>query len=87
MQAIPIEDDYQEARYELEDLELEVRKVVDYVDKAGASSHIFKEIGTIAYTLKAIVSNFNFSSRSTIRSTVRASSTGTDANSTTGDES
>jgi hypothetical protein len=87
MQAIPIEDEYQEARYELEDLELEVRKVVDYVDKAGASSHTFKEIGTSAYTLKAIVSNFNFSSRSTIRSTVRASSTGTDANSTTGDES
>ena len=57
-----------------------MRKVVDYVDKAGASSHIFKEIGTSAYTLKTIVSNFNFSSRSTIRSTMRSSSaTGADA--------
>eukprot|EP01036_Dinobryon_divergens_P028351 gene28351-37283_t len=82
--AIPIEEEYQEARYELEDLELEVRKVVDYVDKAGASSHVFKEIGTSAYTLKTIVSNFNFSSRSTIKSTMRSGVTGADAHSSTG---
>ena len=63
-----------------------MRKVVDFVDKAGASSKIFKEIGTSAYTLKAIVSNFNFSSRSTIRSTVRSSATSADTSTSVGEQ-
>lgn len=69
-QAATIEDEYQDARYELEDTELEVFKAVDHVEKAGTSSQVFREIGTNVFILKAYVANFKFASRSTTRSVV-----------------
>lgn len=62
-----IEDAYQEARYELEDCELEVKKVGEMLEKAGPNSELYQAIGEFAEILKNKVANFTFAGRSSSR--------------------
>mmetsp|Transcript_12215 Transcript_12215/g.18316 ORF Transcript_12215/g.18316 Transcript_12215/m.18316 type:complete len:780 (+) Transcript_12215:39-2378(+) len=73
--AATIEDEYQEARYELEDTELEVFKLAEHVEKAGTSSQVYKEISANVFMLKTFVANFQFASRSTTRGGVQRTMT------------
>jgi hypothetical protein len=64
----PVEDAYQEARYELEDCELEVKAIGDQLDKAVLQDDTQQHLGEYARMLKDKMSNFTFAGRSTSRS-------------------
>ncbi len=65
--AAPIEDSYQEARYELEDCELEVKKVSEMLEQSGPGSDLGQSIGEYVEILKSKVANFTFAGRSSSR--------------------
>lgn len=65
--AAPIEDSYQEARYDLEDCEIEVKRVSEILEKAGPNSELALSIGQYVTILKEKVANFTFAGRSSSR--------------------
>lgn len=71
LQAIPVEDSYQTARYELEDCEAEVTKVANIMkmyERGGDNMPYLKdEIGRYVHILQDKTENFQFSERSRSR--------------------
>jgi hypothetical protein len=67
VQAPAVEEDYQDARYALEDCELEVDKVSELLDRAGEDSLLANSVGSYVTLLKDTVTNFSFASRSSSR--------------------
>jgi len=59
-----VESAYQEARYELEDSELEVTKISKWLDTLGVNSKEVFELGPLISILNNSISNFEFSGRS-----------------------
>lgn len=62
-----VEEAYQDARYELEDCEVEVRKLVDMTERAGLDSAIHREVGMYIAILEQKVNSFQFEQRSRTR--------------------
>ena len=71
LQASYVEESFQDARYELEDCEVEVEKIIEILDKSNSSA-LRQEIGPLVAILKEKVSNFQFHSRSKSRAYVRS---------------
>lgn len=59
-----VESAYQEARYELEDCELEVTKISRWLDTLGVNSKEVFELGPLVSILNNSISNFQFTGRS-----------------------
>lgn len=72
-QASGIEEAYQNARYELEDCEYEINKLVQAVEKAGPKSAMAAAMGANIELLHTKMTNFNFAGRSQTRSHVNSS--------------
>lgn len=73
VQAATVEEAYQESRYELEDCELEIRKAVDALEKAGPNSSLAREVGLYILTLKEKSANFMFASRAKTNTYIKGS--------------
>ena len=67
-QAPFVEDSYQDARYELEDCELEVQKLVDIIERTGLDSALAQDINKYVTVLSHKVNSFKFDQRSKSRS-------------------
>lgn len=65
--ATTVEDAYQEARYELEDCETEIKAAVEKLEKAGPTSELAIKGGEYLRLLKDKMSSFNFAGRSTTK--------------------
>jgi hypothetical protein len=59
-----VESAYQEARYELEDCELEVTKISKWLDSLGVNSKEVFELGPLILILNNSILNFEFAGRS-----------------------
>jgi hypothetical protein len=64
-----IEENYQSARFELEDCEFEIQKAIDTAEKAGGAQ---SENVKFVHQLKEEMTNFAFANRSTTRAFVKS---------------
>lgn len=67
LSASGVEEAYQNARYELEDCEWEIGKLVAAVEKAGPKSAMASAMGANIEMLRLKMTNFNFAGRSNTR--------------------
>jgi hypothetical protein len=70
LQAGYTEEAFQDARYEMEDCEVEIEKIIELLDKSGSAA-LRDEVGPLAAVLKDKVTNFQFGARSKSRAFVR----------------
>lgn len=70
-QATFTEEAFQDARYEMEDCEVEVEKIIEILDKSSSAA-LRNEVGPLVAVLKDKVSNFQFGPRSKSRSYMRS---------------
>jgi hypothetical protein len=65
-----VEESFQDARYEMEDCEVEIHKIIGILDKSGSAA-LRNEVGPFVDILNDKISNFQFGQRSKSRAFVR----------------
>jgi hypothetical protein len=71
-QASSVEEAHQDARYELEDCEAEVEKLLGILEKSGRNSSLYMDIGAFAEILREKVDNFQYGKRAKAKHSYRS---------------